>query len=193
MLFGKKSYTHILAGLGNPGPKYMKTRHNIGYMTVDLIMASQGKEFTKTKFHSLTGELTLGEHRFLVMKPETFMNNSGTAIAEAAGFYKIPPENVIVISDDISLPVGKMRIRRSGSAGGHNGLKSIIACLSSDGFPRIKIGIGDERGGGELADYVLAEVPKADMELMKKCAENCIDAVKLIADGDAEKAMNKYN
>lgn len=194
MLFtNRNGYTHILAGLGNPGPAYMKTRHNVGYMTVDLIMSKLGAEYRKNQFHSLVGEIRLGDNRILVMKPETFMNNSGQAIGEAASFYKIPPENVIVISDDINLSVGKMRIRKSGSAGGHNGLKSIIAHLNSDAFPRIRIGVGAKQISEDLADHVLEDIPKSEMEIMKKCAENCVDAVGLIADGKADNAMNKYN
>lgn len=193
-MFAKKQpITHLIVGLGNPGPKYMKTRHNVGYMTLDFIMACADAEYTKTRFHSLTGEVTLGDHRFLAMKPETFMNRSGEAVSEAAAFYKIPPENVIVISDDTSLPVGKMRIRKSGSAGGHNGLKNIIEHLGSDNFPRIKIGIGNRPEYTDLADYVLGVIPPDEMALMKKCAENCSDAAALIADGKSELAMNKYN
>lgn len=194
MVFGKKNkYTHILAGLGNPGPKYMKTRHNVGFMTVDLIMDRYGCEYTKKRFNSQIGEISVDDVCFLVMKPETFMNNSGQAIGEAASYYKIPPENVIVISDDISLPVGKMRIRKSGSAGGHNGLKSIIAHLGKDEFPRIKIGVGANEPDSDLVDFVLGNIPKSEMDKIKVCAENCTDAIKLIATGQTDKAMNKYN
>ena len=188
-----RTYEYLLVGLGNPGPKYLKTRHNVGFMTLDLIMTRCKSDYSKKRFKSLTGELVIDGVRVLTMKPETFMNNSGEAVGEAASYYKIPPENVIVISDDVSLPTGKMRIRKSGSAGGHNGLKSIISHLSSDGFPRIKIGVGSNSPDKDLADHVLGDIPKNEMETIKTCAENCVSAVELIVSGQIEKAMNKYN
>lgn len=194
MIFKKKNnITHILVGLGNPGPKYMKTRHNVGYLTVDLIMSKFDCEYTKKKFNSLTGEILFDDVRILVMKPETFMNNSGIAVGEAASFYKIPPENVIVISDDISLPTGKLRIRKSGSAGGHNGLKSIISHLGSDSFPRIKIGVGANSPDSDLVDFVLGTIPKNEMDLIQPCAEKCVEIIKLLTTGQIDKAMNKFN
>ena len=131
MLFGKKSgaYDYIIAGLGNPGAKYEMTRHNAGFLAIDMLAMKQNKEIKRLKFHALTCDAEIEGKKCLLMKPQTFMNNSGEAIGEAAKFYKIPPQNIIVFSDDISLDVGKIRIRRKGSAGGHNGLKSIIAHL----------------------------------------------------------------
>jgi PTH1 family peptidyl-tRNA hydrolase len=132
----------IVVGLGNIGDKYAKTRHNIGFAALDYITAKCGVAVNRVKFHSTVGEGSLGGKRVLFMKPSTLMNNSGVAIGEAAAFYKIPPENVIVLHDEISFDPGIIRIRRKGSAGGHNGLKSVIAHLSSEDFPRIKIGVG---------------------------------------------------
>ena len=132
----------IIAGLGNPGQQYQKTRHNVGFVAVDYIAAKLGVKIDRAKFHSLVAEAKIGEVRVLLMKPETYMNNSGVAIGEAAAFYKIPAERVLVLHDEISFDPGLMRIRRKGSAGGHNGLKSIIAHLASEEFPRVKIGVG---------------------------------------------------
>ena len=131
----------IIAGLGNPGQQYQKTRHNVGFVAVDYIAEKLGVKIDRAKFHALVTEVKIGECRALLMKPETYMNNSGVAVGEAAAFYKIPPERVLVLHDEISFDPGILRIRRKGSAGGHNGLKSIIAHLASEEFPRIKIGV----------------------------------------------------
>ena len=142
MLFQKPNYDWLIAGLGNPGPEYEKTRHNTGFMSLDLLAARLQVKVSKERFKALTAQADFDGQRLLLMKPLTFMNASGIAIEAAAHFYKIPPERVLVLFDDISLPVGKLRIRKNGSAGGHNGLKSIISCLGSDQFPRVKIGVG---------------------------------------------------
>lgn len=142
MLFQKPTYDWLIAGLGNPGPEYEKTRHNTGFMSLDLLAARLQVKVSKERFKALTAQADFDGQRLLLMKPQTFMNASGIAIEAAAHFYKIPPERVLVLFDDISLPVGKLRIRKNGSAGGHNGLKSIISCLGSDQFPRVKIGVG---------------------------------------------------
>ena len=156
MLFENKSSgaDWILAGLGNPGEKYARTRHNMGFLTVDLLAEKQGVKLNKVKFKSAYNILRFGGARVLVMKPQTFMNLSGEAVQEAAQFYKIPADHVVVIYDDVSLPVGKLRVRPSGSAGGHNGIKNIIAHLGTDQFPRVKVGIGDPGGTGEERDMV---------------------------------------
>lgn len=185
--------THILCGLGNPGDKYRYTRHNIGFMCMDYISEKLGVKLTRLKFNALCGEASLGGRRTLLMKPQTFMNNSGEAVRDAAIFYKIPPENVIVISDDVSLPAGKMRVRRKGSDGGHNGLKSIIYQLSSDAFPRIRLGVGSPPPDFELVNWVLGEIPKAEREDVFRCIENSLPAAELVAGGDAERAMSLYN
>lgn len=184
----------IVAGLGNPGKQYESTRHNAGFLVIDTLLEKSGARVDKAKFHALVGETVIGGKRVLVMKPETFMNASGEAIGEAVRFYKIPPEKVIVISDDITLPVGKMRIRRKGSHGGHNGLKSIEAHLSSSSYPRIKIGIGQKpHPDYDLADWVLGRFSKEDLDTLKKVRENAVEALSFIVEGDFDGAMCKFN
>ncbi len=196
MLFGKKSgaYDYIIAGLGNPGAKYEMTRHNAGFLAIDMLAMKQNKEINRLKFHALTCNAEIDGKKCLLMKPQTFMNNSGEAIGEAAKFYKIPPQNVIVLSDDISLDVGKIRIRRKGSAGGHNGLKSIIAHLGSEDFPRVKIGVGKKPNAyTDLADWVLGRFPKELEPQLKEALENADAAVSLIMQDKLDRAMNLYN
>ncbi len=186
--------THIIAGLGNPGAKYVSTRHNAGFAAIDFIAESLGVRIDRAKFHALVAEARLGDTRVLLMKPETFMNNSGAAISEAASFYKIPPERVIVLHDEISFEPGIIRIRRKGSAGGHNGLKSIIERLGSEDFPRVKIGVGKKPNPEyDLADWVLGKMPKEAEALMKERLTDIRDAVALIARGDIDGAMQKYS
>ena len=190
----KLKITHIVAGLGNPGAKYEATRHNAGYMAVDAIAQKAAVKINRAKFHSLVGECELGGVGVLLMKPETFMNNSGVAIAEAASFYKIPPENIIVLHDEISFDPGVMRIRRKGSAGGHNGLKSIIEHLGSDAFPRIKIGIGKKPSPDyDLADFVLGKFSAEDKKKLEEQHPAVIAAAELMLSGKIEEAMNKYS
>lgn len=196
LLSGKKgsAFEYIIAGLGNPGAKYEMTRHNAGFLALDLYAVRNNADIKKLKYHSLVREVTVSGKRCLLMKPQTFMNNSGEAIGEAAKFYKIPPERVIVISDDTTLDVGKIRIRRKGSAGGHNGLKSIIAHLGSEDFPRVKIGVGKKPDAyTDLADWVLARFPKESKADLKNALENALSAVELIVAGETDKAMNLYN
>ena len=196
MLFGKKSgaYDYIIAGLGNPGAKYEMTRHNAGFLAIDMLAMKQNKEIKRRKFHALTCDAEIEGKKCLLMKPQTFMNNSGEAIGEAAKFYKIPPQNIIVLSDDISLDVGKIRIRRKGSAGGHNGLKSIIAHLGSEDFPRVKIGVGKKPNAYmDLADWVLGRFPKELEPQLKEALENADGAISLIVQDKFDRAMNLYN
>lgn len=196
MLFGKKSgaYDYIIAGLGNPGAKYEMTRHNAGFLAIDMLAMKQNKEIKGLKFHALTCDAEIEGKKCLLMKPQTFMNNSGEAIGEAAKFYKIPPQNIIVLSDDISLDVGKIRIRRKGSAGGHNGLKSIIAHLGSEDFPRVKIGVGKKPNAYmDLADWVLGRFPKELEPQLKEALENADGAISLIVQDKFDRAMNLYN
>lgn len=196
MLFGKKSgaYDYIIAGLGNPGAKYEMTRHNAGFLAIDMLAMKQNKEMKRLKFHALTCDAEIEGKKCLLMKPQTFMNNSGEAIGEAAKFYKIPPQNIIVLSDDISLDVGKIRIRRKGSAGGHNGLKSIIAHLGSEDFPRVKIGVGKKPNAYmDLADWVLGRFPKELEPQLKEALENADGAISLIVQDKFDRAMNLYN
>ncbi|MBD8974428.1 MAG: aminoacyl-tRNA hydrolase [Clostridiales bacterium] len=196
MLFGKKSgaYDYIIAGLGNPGAKYEMTRHNAGFLAIDMLAMKQNKEIKRLKFHALTCDAEIEGKKCLLMKPQTFMNNSGEAIGEAAKFYKIPPQNIIVLSDDISLDVGRIRIRRKGSAGGHNGLKSIIAHLGSEDFPRVKIGVGKKPNAYmDLADWVLGRFPKELEPQLKEALENADGAISLIVQDKFDRAMNLYN
>ena len=199
MLFGNKSsgVDWLLVGLGNPGEKYAKTRHNMGFLTVDLLAEKQGVKLNKVKFKAAYNILHFGGARVLVMKPQTFMNLSGEAVHEAAQFYKIPADHVLVIYDDVSLPVGKLRVRPSGSAGGHNGIKNIIAHLGTDQFPRVKIGIGDTGGAGEerdMIDWVNGVPSQAERKTLLDVFSRAIDAAEcVIENGDCQKAMNHFN
>jgi len=184
----------IIAGLGNPGAKYEGTRHNAGFIAIDYIAQKLGVKIDRVKFHALVAEARLGSSRVLLMKPETFMNNSGTAIGEAAAFYKIPPDRVLVLHDEISFDPGLLRIRRKGSAGGHNGLKSIIAHLASEEFPRVKIGVGKKPSPEyDLADWVLGKMSADDKEKIKGRLDDIYSAAAMIADGRIEDAMQRYS
>lgn len=186
--------THIVAGLGNPGDKYESTRHNAGFIAIDYLAKSLGVRIDRVKFHALVGECELGGKRVLLMKPETFMNSSGVAIGEAAAFYKIPPENVIILHDEISFDAGVIRIRRKGSAGGHNGLKSIIEHLSSDAFPRIKIGVGQKPSPDyDLVDWVLGKFPKESLLAIEERLPDISSATELIVRGEIDLAMNNFS
>ena len=185
--------THIIAGLGNPGKEYERTRHNAGFLAIDKIAADLGVKIDRIKFHSLCAEATIGTHRVLLMKPTTFMNSSGVAIGEAMSFYKLPAENLIVLHDEISFDVGTIRIRRKGSAGGHNGLKSIISYIGED-FPRIKIGVGKKPTPEyDLAAWVLGKLPKADSDAIAARFADMKHTAELIAAGDIDGAMSKYS
>ena len=184
----------IIAGLGNPGAQYDKTRHNVGFVAIDYIAEKLGVRIDRAKFHALTAEAKIGEVRVLLMKPQTYMNNSGGAIGEAAAFYKIPPERVLILHDEISFDPGIIRIRRKGSAGGHNGLKSIIAHLASEEFPRVKIGVGKKPNPEyDLADWVLGKLPKEHSDIIDNKREDILGATRLIADGKIDDAMQKYS
>ena len=183
----------LIAGLGNPGTKYDNTRHNIGFAAIDYICDKTGVKLDKAKFTALYGTWKHDDKKIILLKPQTFMNLSGDAIGAAAKFYKIPPENVIIIYDDISLPVGKMRIRSKGSAGGHNGIKSIISHIG-DNFPRVKLGVGEKpHPDYDLADWVLGKFNDMDKKLLSEKFESAYQSVQLIADGQIDKAMNLYN
>lgn len=186
--------THLVVGLGNPGDKYTFTRHNTGFMALDFIAEKCGVRVDRARFKSLCADARIGEHRVLLMKPQTFMNLSGEAVREAADFYKIPPENILVLFDDINFDVGVMRIRRNGSDGGHNGIKSIIYQLNSDAFPRVKIGVGKKPSPDyDLADYVLGTYSDADKKTLFSMFSWVYDGVELILSGQIDKAMNLYN
>ena len=184
----------LVVGLGNPGKQYTLTRHNSGFLCVDMLSEKLNFRVDRLKFKSLVADTTINGHRCIVMKPQTYMNNSGEAVRECANFYKIKPENIIVIYDDISLDVGKLRIRRKGTDGGHNGIKSIIYHLNSDQFPRIKVGCGKKpHPDYDLADWVLSEFKKDEQKALLPALENACKAIELLLDKETDKAMNLYN
>ncbi|MBR5306313.1 MAG: aminoacyl-tRNA hydrolase [Oscillospiraceae bacterium] len=188
-----QSIDYIVVGLGNPGSKYQNTRHNIGFETLDYIADKNNVSVTKAKFSALYGVWEQDGHKIMLLKPQTFMNLSGEAVKQAASFYKVPAENIIVIFDDVSLDVGKMRIREKGSAGGHNGIKSIISHMGQE-FPRIKMGVGQKpHPDYDLADWVLGKFTDGDKKLLADRFEDAHKAVKLMVTGDSQKAMNLYN
>jgi len=195
MFFKKTSGAEwIIVGLGNPGDKYENTRHNVGFRALDLLAQSAGVPVQKLKHKALTNLCTIHGVKVLLMKPVTYMNLSGEAVSDAARFYKIPPERIIVLSDDVSLGVGKLRIRRNGSAGGHNGLKSIIQHLGSDQFPRVKIGVGEKpHPDYDLADWVLGKFPKEDQKTIDEMVQKAADAAAYYIKEGPEKAMGRYN
>lgn len=184
--------SHLIVGLGNPGREYEWTRHNAGFLALDALAARVSASVSQSKYKALVGEAMVGGARVLLMKPQTYMNLSGEAVVAAASFYKIPPEKIIVLCDDISLDVGVLRIRRKGSAGGHNGLKNIIAHLNSDAFLRVKIGVGKNEYEN-LIDWVLGAFPTAQRDTVLDSAARTVQAVELLVQGEIERAMNTYN
>ena len=185
---------YLIAGLGNPDKKYDMTRHNIGFDAVDMISREFNAPIKKIKFKAVYGETDIMGEKVILAKPQTYMNLSGESIREIASFYKIKPQNIIIFHDDISLPVGKVRIRKKGSDGGHNGLKSIIYQLVSDDFVRVKIGVGAPANKDyDLADYVLGHFSKEEQPLMKEGIEKAMDAISMMLEGDIDGAMNKFN
>ena len=184
----------ILVCLGNPGDKYENTRHNVGFMVADAVGEKVGKPIQRLKFKALTNTIELGGCKVLIMKPTTYMNLSGEAVREACQFYKLPPERVLVVSDDVSLPVGKLRLRKTGSAGGHNGLRSIIGQLHSDQFPRLKIGVGEKpHPDYDLADWVLGKFSAEDKKVLDKTIERAVAAIECVFSQGLDKAMSRYN
>ena len=185
---------YLIVGLGNPGLEYAQTRHNAGFMTLDLLAEREHTEIKRMKFKSLCGDAVIAGKRCLLMKPTTYMNNSGQAVAEAMQFYKLPIDHIIVVYDDISLEPSRLRIRRKGSDGGHNGIKSIIYLTGEDTFPRIKLGVGKKpRPDYNLADWVLSRFTKEEMEQMHIAAEHACESIALMVNGKIEEAMNRYN
>lgn len=191
--FGSSSFDMLIVGLGNPGIEYDGSRHNVGFFVLDALCKKYDAKCEKMKFKSYIGEAKIGNSRVLLQKPLTYMNNSGEAVAECSRFYKIPPENIIVIYDDISLDVGSVRIRRKGSAGGHNGIKDIIAYIGED-FPRVKIGIGAKpHPDYDLKDWVLGKFSGEDKEKIETAADNAVKAMGEILFRGIDSAMNKYS
>ena len=184
---------YIIAGLGNPTREYEKTRHNVGFDTIDVLADRLNTSVDEKKFKGLYGKGIIAGEKVILLKPQTFMNLSGESVREAADFYKVDPEHIIVIYDDISLDVGQLRIRKKGSAGGHNGIKNIIAHLGTQEFPRIKVGVGAKPDRMDLADYVLAKFDKDAMPLMESGMDKAVEAVELILSRGMADAMNRMN
>ena len=195
MFFQKKSggVQWLLVCLGNPGKEYANTRHNIGFLAADALEKRTGVKFNKLKYRALTGEVTLGGQRVLVVKPQTYMNLSGEAVKLAGGFYKIPPERILVLYDDVSLPLGKLRIRASGSAGGHNGIKNIIAHLGTDAFPRIKVGVGAPQREDGLVDWVIGSFTASERKVVDAAIEKALDAAECVIEHGVSEAQNRFN
>ena len=191
----KGEHMFVIVGLGNPGKKYETTRHNAGFMAIDALAEKYGISVTEKKHKALCGTGIINGVKVLLVKPQTFMNLSGESVGELMHFYKLDAEeDLLVIFDDISLAPGTIRIRKKGSAGGHNGIKSIIAHTNTQGFMRIKVGVGEKPSGWDLADYVLGHFSKEEQETMEQMIKKDIsEAVSLIACGDVDKAMNQYN
>lgn len=196
MFFGKRTgpVTWLVVGLGNPGPKYEWTRHNMGFLVIDELAERENIPVQRLKYKALTNTALIGGQSVLLMKPTTYMNLSGEAVGQAARFYKIPPERVLVISDDVALPQGKLRVRRSGSAGGHNGLKNIIAHLGTDQFPRIKVGVGGKpHPDSDMADWVLGKFTGQDKKVMEDAVSRAADAVACLLEQGVDQAMARFN
>ena len=184
----------LVVFLGNPGTKYEMTRHNAGFMAGDAMAKAQGAAINRSRFKALTGTCDIGGETVMLMKPQTFMNLSGEAVAQAVSFYKLAPDHVIVVSDEVALPIGKLRIRTKGSAGGHNGLKNIIALLGTDQFPRIRIGVGAApHPDYDMADWVLSSFKGKDAEDSLAAAARAAEAVECYITKGADRAMNLYN
>lgn len=195
MIFkAKPTYDWLVVGLGNPGLQYENTRHNAGFMAVDKFAEDNGFKFNKNKYNALLGECKIGNMRILVIKPQTYMNNSGSAVTGVSTFYKIPAERIIVLHDDISFDVGKLRMRRKGSDGGQKGLRDIIELLGTEDITRIKIGVGRKpHPDADTANWVLGKIPKEQTAELEKILEKASAAVKEIILRGIDSAMNKYN
>ena len=195
MLFGRKAATGpakwLLVCLGNYGQKYENTRHNIGFMAADRLIEKEDLRCNRLRFRALTEVIPFGGSSVLLMKPQTYMNLSGEAVGEAARFYKIPADHVLVISDDVSLPLGKIRIRAGGSAGGHNGLKNIIAHLGTDAFPRIRVGIGAPEY--DMVDWVIGHFTESERKVIDAALDRALDAAGCVIEHGVNEAQNRFN
>ena len=194
MLFKSSTIDWLIVGLGNPGREYEKTRHNVGFRTVELLAKQAGCKIDRARFRGMIGSCTLAGQKILLLKPETFMNASGEAVQLAAMFYRIPISHILVLSDDISLPVGKIRVRAEGSAGGHNGLKSVIAHLGSQDFPRVRIGVGAKpHPDYDLADWVLSSFTAEEEKALAPAIENAAAAVLELIQNGPQSAASRFN
>lgn len=183
----------LIAGLGNPGKEYENTRHNAGFLVMDTLAQKLGADLSERKHRALCGKAVIGGQKVILLKPQTYMNSSGESIRAAADYYKVPPEDILVVYDDISLAPGQLRIRAKGSAGGHNGIKSIIAHLGTQEFPRVKVGIGEKPPRMDLADYVLGHFSSGEKKIMEEAAKEAADAICEIVNVGIEQAMNDHN
>ena len=194
MIFKSSGCDWMIVGLGNPGKEYENTRHNVGFRTTDLLAGVLKTKIDRLKFKALTRMVTVQGKKVLLVQPQTFMNLSGAAVGALASYYKVKPERILVIFDDISLPVGRIRIRKDGSAGGHNGIKSIIQSLGSDQFPRVKVGVGAKpHPDYDLADWVLSRFSAQEEKALAPALENAANAALLIMEQGVEKASSAYN
>ena len=183
----------IIAGLGHPGKEYENTRHNAGFMVMDALAEKIGADISEKKHKALCGKGVIGGEKVILMKPQTYMNSSGESIRAAADYYKVDPEDILIVYDDISLAPGQLRIRAKGSAGGHNGIKSIIAHLGTQEFPRVKVGVGEKPSRMDLADYVLGHFSAPEAKVMEEASERAADAIRTILTDGADAAMNRFN
>ena len=183
----------VIAGLGNPGARYAGTRHNIGFVTVDQLAERHGVRISKLRHKALTGEGLIAGRKVMLVKPQTWMNESGVSVRGIVDYYGVAMEDLFVVYDDVDIPAGTLRIRKKGSAGSHNGMRNIIYLLEDDGFPRFRIGIGAERGAAPLRDFVLSGFESGQMDMMRGAVLRCVDAIELALSGGIEAAMLKYN
>lgn len=193
MVYKEAKILYIIVGLGNPGDKYEKTRHNVGFNVIDLLAKEYSIDVSKLKHKALIGEGRVGTEKVILVKPMTYMNLSGESVADICNYYNVDLENVIVIYDDIDLDVGKIRIRKKGSGGTHNGMRSIIKCLGSNEFPRVRVGISKPKNGQDLADFVLSRFAKEDEKSLNESFENAVAAIDCAIRQDLDLAMNRYN
>ena len=194
MFFRQSGYTWLVVGLGNPGARYESTRHNMGFLALERLAEREKLRFNKLRFKAWTAEWKPGEDKVLVMKPQTYMNLSGESVGAAARFYKIPADHILVVSDDIALPVGKLRLRAAGSAGGHNGLKNIIRHLGSDRFPRIKVGVGMPQSAEyDVADWVTGMPMGEEQKILLDALDRAAQAIPAVITLGMDKAMNRFN
>ncbi|MBR2706794.1 MAG: aminoacyl-tRNA hydrolase [Mogibacterium sp.] len=190
---GYAADTYVIAGLGNPGRDYERTRHNMGFRAIDVLSSDEKIDVTRDKFHALIGRGRIDGKKVILVKPQTYMNRSGRAVREAAMYFDVAPQNLIVIYDDIDLPAGSIRIRKSGGAGTHNGMRSVVEELGTTDFVRVRIGIGAVEDGEDLVDRVTGKVPAADQKILDAAAAEAAAAVKDIILYGVDNAMNRHN